>query len=126
MPFNMEINQAFIAAVLTVIGYSLNDTVVVFDRIREYFGEHKNWELDKNINSALNSTLSRTLNTSLPPIFEECAIEVFRFRSSDILGFVKITILDFYDRRRTANTTLGTIKHEVGKQSSINLDTKNS
>ena len=42
MPFNMEINQAFIAAVLTVIGYSLNDTVVVFDRIREYINEHPN------------------------------------------------------------------------------------
>ena len=62
----------------------------------------------------------------MPPIFEECAIEVFRFRSSVFLGIVKITILDFYDRRRAANTTLGTIKHEVEKQSSINLDTKNS
>ena len=46
MPFSMEINQAFIAAILTVIGYSLNDTVVVFDRIREYIGEHTKWEFD--------------------------------------------------------------------------------
>lgn len=64
MPFNMEIDQSFIAAILTVIGYSLNDTVVVFDRIREYFNEHSTWKMPKIINSALNSTLGRTLNTS--------------------------------------------------------------
>ena len=64
MPFNMEIDQAFIAAILTVIGYSLNDTVVVFDRIREFIEEHSTWEFDKIVNTALNSTLSRTLNTS--------------------------------------------------------------
>jgi len=64
MPFNMEIDQAFIAAILTVIGYSLNDTVVVFDRVREFIDEHSTWEFDKIVNSALSSTLSRTLNTS--------------------------------------------------------------
>ncbi|MCK5402331.1 MAG: protein translocase subunit SecDF, partial [Flavobacteriaceae bacterium] len=65
MPFSMEIDQAFIAAILTVIGYSLNDTVVVFDRIREFLNEHTSWEFDRTVNVALNSTLSRTLNTSL-------------------------------------------------------------
>ena len=65
MPFSMEIDQAFIAAILTVIGYSLNDTVVVFDRIREFLNEHTGWNFSKNVNTALNSTLSRTLNTSL-------------------------------------------------------------
>ncbi|MBN4070367.1 protein translocase subunit SecD, partial [Olleya sp. AH-315-F22] len=65
MPFSMEIDQAFIAAILTVIGYSLNDTVVVFDRIREFLNEHTSWEFDRTVNKALNSTLSRTLNTSL-------------------------------------------------------------
>lgn len=64
MPFSMEIDQSFIAAILTVIGYSLNDTVVVFDRIREFFNEHKTWSITRVINDALNSTLSRTLNTS--------------------------------------------------------------
>lgn len=64
MPFSMEIDQAFIAAILTVIGYSLNDTVIVFDRIREYFGEHPSWKMNRIIDVALNSTLSRTLNTS--------------------------------------------------------------
>lgn len=65
MPFSMEIDQAFIAAILTVIGYSLNDTVVVFDRIREYLNEHTGWDFRRNVNVALNSTISRTLNTSL-------------------------------------------------------------
>lgn len=64
MPFSMEIDQAFIAAILTVIGYSLNDTVIVFDRIREYFGEHPGWKMNRIIDVALSSTLSRTLNTS--------------------------------------------------------------
>ncbi|AXT50925.1 protein translocase subunit SecDF [Aquimarina sp. BL5] len=77
MPFNMEIDQAFIAAILTVVGYSLNDTVVVFDRIREYFAEHTGWPLDKNINGALNSTLSRTLNTSLTTLLVLIAIFIF-------------------------------------------------
>ena len=65
MPFSMEIDQAFIAAILTVIGYSLNDTVVVFDRIREELLERGGFKGGTNINSAINSTLSRTLNTSL-------------------------------------------------------------
>ena len=77
MPFNMEIDQAFIAAILTVIGYSLNDTVVVFDRIREFFKEHTGWSLDKNVNGALNSTLSRTLNTSLTTLLVLIAIFIF-------------------------------------------------
>ncbi len=64
MPFSMEIDQAFIAAILTVIGYSLNDTVIVFDRIREYFGEHPTWKMGRIIDVALSSTLGRTLNTS--------------------------------------------------------------
>ncbi len=53
MPFSMEIDQAFIAAILTVIGYSLNDTVVVFDRIREYVNEHTGWDFSKTINSSI-------------------------------------------------------------------------
>lgn len=64
LPFSMEIDQAIIAAILTVIGYSINDTVIVFDRIREYFREHKRGAIPSLVNSALNSTLSRTFNTS--------------------------------------------------------------
>ena len=86
MPFNMEINQAFIAAVLTVIGYSLNDTVVVFDRIREYRNINTSWELPRVVNSALNSTLSRTLNTSFTTLV--VLISIFVFGGESIRGFM--------------------------------------
>ena len=86
MPFNMEINQAFIAALLTVIGYSLNDTVVVFDRIREYVREHAKWKFKDTVNAALNSTLSRTLNTSLTTLIVLLAI--FIFGGESIRGFM--------------------------------------
>jgi SecD/SecF fusion protein len=86
MPFSMEINQAFIAAILTVIGYSLNDTVVVFDRIREYVGENTKWKFNVTVNAALNSTLSRTLNTSLTTLIVLLAI--FIFGGESIRGFM--------------------------------------
>jgi SecD/SecF fusion protein len=85
MPFNMEIDQAFIAAILTVIGYSLNDTVVVFDRIRETLSE-SGWKGGKNINYAINSTLSRTLNTSLTTLVVLLAI--FIFGGESLRGFM--------------------------------------
>ncbi|WP_149275037.1 protein translocase subunit SecDF [Pareuzebyella sediminis] len=85
MPFNMEIDQAFIAAILTVIGYSLNDTVVVFDRIREILGE-KGWRGGENVNLALNSTLSRTLNTSMTTLVVLLAI--FVFGGESLRGFM--------------------------------------
>ncbi len=64
LPFSMEIDQAFIAAILTIIGYSINDTVIIFDRIREYTGLFPKKDIKSNINAALNSTLARTINTS--------------------------------------------------------------
>ena len=85
MPFNMEIDQAFIAAILTVIGYSLNDTVVVFDRIREITGI-KGLKGGDSINEALNSTLSRTLNTSLTTLIVLLAI--FVFGGESLRGFM--------------------------------------
>ena len=65
LPFSMEVDQTFIAAILTIIGYSINDTVVVFDRIRETIGLYPKRDRNQVINDALNSTLSRTFNTSL-------------------------------------------------------------
>ena len=65
MPFNMEINQAFIAAVLTVIGYSLNDTIVILDRIRENMKSSGTVLLESTINKSINQSLSRTLITSM-------------------------------------------------------------
>ena len=86
MPFSMEIDQSFIAAILTVIGYSLNDTVVVFDRIREFFNEHTTWKMPKLINGALNSTLSRTLNTSLTTLL--VLLCMFIFGAESIRGLL--------------------------------------
>ncbi|MGC6479853.1 MAG: protein translocase subunit SecDF [Flavobacteriaceae bacterium] len=91
MPFNMEINQAFIAAILTVIGYSLNDTVVVFDRIREYVNDHQKWAFETTVNKALSSTLSRTLNTSLTTLLVLLAI--FIFGGESIRGFMFALII---------------------------------
>ena len=65
LPFSMEVDQTFISAILTIIGYSINDTVVVFDRIRETIGLYPKRDRYQVINDALNSTLSRTFNTSL-------------------------------------------------------------
>ncbi|MFD1063946.1 protein translocase subunit SecDF [Winogradskyella litorisediminis] len=86
MPFSMEIDQAFIAAILTVIGYSLNDTVVVFDRIREFVNEHSNWSLGKTINASVNSTLSRTLNTSLTTLV--VLLAMFFLGADSLRGFL--------------------------------------
>ncbi len=84
LPFNMEIDQAFIAAILTVVGYSINDTVVVFDRIREYLGVHRKQDHKEVINKALNSTLSRTVNTSLSTFIVLLVIFIF---ADSIRGF---------------------------------------
>jgi len=86
LPFNMDIDQAFIAAILTVIGYSINDTVIIFDRIREYRTIHPRWEMKDSINSAINSTLGRTLNTSLTTIV--VLIAIFIFGGEVLRGFI--------------------------------------
>ncbi|MGB5646269.1 MAG: protein translocase subunit SecDF [Muriicola sp.] len=90
MPFSMEIDQAFIAAILTVIGYSLNDTVVVFDRIREIVNE-KGFNYGINTNLALNSTLSRTLNTSLTTLV--VLLSIFIFGGETLRGFMFAMII---------------------------------
>jgi SecD/SecF fusion protein len=85
-PWSMEIDQAFIAAILTVVGYSINDTVVVFDRIREFVGLHKNRPYKQVVNDALNSTLSRTINTSMSTFL--VLLMIFIFGGEVIRGFV--------------------------------------
>ena len=86
MPFDMEIGQSFIAAILTVVGYSLNDTVVIFDRIREYAKLHSTWKYSKVVNSALSNTLGRTINTSITTLVVLFAI--FLFGGDSIKGFM--------------------------------------
>ena len=85
LPFTLDVDQTFIAAVLTIIGYSINDNVVIFDRIREYRTLYPKRPLDQNINEALNSTLSRTINTSVSTLLVLVAIAIFGGES--IRGF---------------------------------------
>lgn len=86
VPFSLEIDQAFIAAILTVIGYSINDTVVVFDRIREFLGLYPKRDKTSVVDSAINSTLSRTINTSLTTFI--VLLVIFLFGGEVIQGFV--------------------------------------
>ena len=86
MPFSMEIDQAFIAAILTVIGYSLNDTVIVFDRIREYLNENTTWDFDRTVDAALSSTLSRTINTSSTTLV--VLLAMFAFGTDSLRGLL--------------------------------------
>ncbi|MGQ9621382.1 MAG: protein translocase subunit SecDF [Bacteroidales bacterium] len=86
MPFSMEIDQAFIAAILTVIGYSVNDTVIVFDRMREYMPVYRKRPFKEILNMAINSTLSRTINTSLTTLLT--IIAIFLFGGAVIRGFI--------------------------------------
>jgi SecD/SecF fusion protein len=91
MPFSLELDQSFIAAILTVVGYSINDTVVVFDRIREYVGLQKKRERKEIFNTALNSTLSRTFSTSMSTFF--VLLSIFIFGGDVIRGFTFALLL---------------------------------
>jgi SecD/SecF fusion protein len=86
LPFTMEIDQSFIAAILTVIGYSVNDSVVVFDRIREFLPLHRKRPVNEVINLAMNDTLSRTLNTGVTSIL--VLIAMFFLGGTTIRGFL--------------------------------------
>ena len=85
-PFGMEIDQHFIAAILTVIGYSMNDTVIVFDRVREYLGGKTTGSFNEIVNRSVNSTMSRTINTSLTMIM--VLLVMFIFGGESIRGFI--------------------------------------
>jgi SecD/SecF fusion protein len=86
MPFHMEMDQHFIAAILTVIGYSMNDTVIVFDRIREFLAGKTKGDFNHIVNDSINSTLSRTINTSLTMIL--VLLIMFIFGGDSIRGFI--------------------------------------
>lgn len=86
LPFNLEIDQAFIAAILTVIGYSINDSVIIFDRIREYLGMYPKMPFYELINKSTNNTLSRTINNSLSMFL--VVLIIFIFGGETIKGFM--------------------------------------
>ena len=85
LPFSLEVDETFVAAVLTVMGYSVNDTVIVFDRIREYLREHASGDMKEVINDALNATLSRTIITSTTVLL--VLLILFIFGGDVIRGF---------------------------------------
>ena len=85
LPFSMEVDQAFVAAILTVIGYSVNDTVIVFDRIREFLGAYTGKTKEDVFNLAINNTLSRTIITSGTTLLVVLAL--FLFGGASIKGF---------------------------------------
>jgi len=86
LPFGMEVDQAFIAAILTIIGYSINDSVIIFDRIREYTGLYPKRDIKENMNAAMNSTLGRTINTAGTTLITLFAI--FILGGEMIRGFI--------------------------------------
>ena len=77
LPFNLDVDQTFIAAILTIIGYAINDNVVIFDRIRENLGLHPNGNFKDNVNMSLNQTLTRTVNTSVSTLLPMVAIAIW-------------------------------------------------
>ena len=77
LPFNLDVDQTFIAAILTIIGYAINDNVVIFDRIRENLGLHPNADFKDTVNTSLNATLTRTVNTSVSTLLPMLTIAIF-------------------------------------------------
>ena len=120
VPFSLEVDQTFIGAVLTAIGYSINDKVVVFDRVREYLGLYPKRERQDLFNSAINNTLNRTINTSvstfivLAVIFCLGGASIRSFAFAMILGVVFGTLSSIFMAAPTAYLTMGkTIKEEA-------------
>ncbi|MCX6278463.1 MAG: protein translocase subunit SecF, partial [Bacteroidetes bacterium] len=91
LPFGMEVDQSFIAALLTIIGYSIMDTVIIFDRIREYRSLYPKRDLGLNINAAINSTLGRTINTSGVTLVT--LLTIFIFGGEVLRGFTFALII---------------------------------
>ena len=113
VPFSLEIDQTFIGAILTVIGYSINDKVVVFDRIRENLTIHKKMDLQQLFNKSLNETLARTINTSLSTLIVLLCIFIFggestrSFSFAMLLGVVFGTLSSIFVAAPVAYITLG-------------------
>ena len=113
VPFSLEIDQTFIGAILTVIGYSINDKVVVFDRIRENLGLYKKRGLEETFNNSLNETLARTINTSVSTLLVLLCIfflggdSIRSFSFAMIIGVVVGTLSSIFVAAPVAYITLG-------------------
>lgn len=124
MPFSMEIDQSFIAAILTIVGYSINDTVVVFDRVREFLGLHKHTPLKQNMNDAINSTLSRTINTSLTTLV--VLLIIFIFGGTVIRGFVFALLLGIIVGTYSSVFIASPIAYDLLKRKKIEENAENA
>ena len=121
MPFSLEIDQTFIGAILTVIGYSINDKVVVFDRIRETFQRHPRRDRQQNFNDSLNACLARTINTSVSTlvvllvIFALGGDSIRPFSFAMILGVFIGTLSSLFVAAPTAYLVMGARIKEEGE-----------
>ena len=128
VPFSLEIDQTFIGAILTVIGYSINDKVVVFDRIRENLTLHKKMDLQELFNKSLNETLARTINTSFSTLIVLLCIFCFggestrSFSFAMLLGVIFGTLSSIFMAAPVAYLTLGRkIKHEAAALEAVEV-----
>ena len=128
MPFSLEIDQTFIGAVLTVIGYSVNDKVVVFDRIRENLQLHPKWDLQTTFNASINQTLSRTVNTSFSTLLVLLCIfflggdSIRSFSFAMILGVVFGTLSSIFMAAPVAYLTLGhKVENRLAKTETVEV-----
>ncbi|HLN55094.1 MAG TPA: protein translocase subunit SecDF [Bacteroidales bacterium] len=117
LPFTMEIDQSFIAAILTVIGYSVNDSVVVFDRIREFLPLHRKRPINEVINLAMNDTLSRTLNTGVTSIL--VLIAMFFLGGATIRGFLFAMIVGIVVGTYSSIFVASSIVYDTSRKSGI-------
>jgi SecD/SecF fusion protein len=115
LPFSLEMDQAFIAALLTVLGYSINDTVIIFDRIREFLGLHVSEDQDVVINKAINTTLSRTLITSFTTVI--VVIMLLLFGGASIKGFAFAIFIGILFGTYSSIFIASPIMHEFSKRS---------
>jgi SecD/SecF fusion protein len=113
----MEIDQSFIAAILTVIGYSVNDSVVVFDRIREFLPLHRKRPINEVINLAMNDTLSRTLNTGVTSIL--VLIAMFFLGGATIRGFLFAMIVGIIVGTYSSIFVASSIVYDTSKKKGI-------
>ncbi len=122
MPFSMDIDQSFIAAILTVVGYSINDTVVIFDRIREYLSVYRKRSTREVYNMALNSTLTRTLNTSMTTIV--VLVAIFIFGGEVIRGFIFALLFGIVFGTYSSLFISTPVLYETTRRSRLEVDKK--
>lgn len=122
LPFNLDVDQSFIAAVLTVIGYSINATVVIFDRVREYRNLYPKRDMKTHMNDAINSTLARTINTSGTTFFT--LLMMFIFGGEVIRGFIFAILVGVVCGVFSSLCIACSIVYEISKPSQKAIDAK--